>query len=80
MTDKGDCTGVLVSFLKDSEKIKATKDIYDRGNNKIVYKKGEVITYFEIGRLLHEAGKHYGESIIKKYSAQLKKVLKRGKK
>ena len=25
-----------------------------------------VLTYFEIGRLLHEAGKHYGESIIKK--------------
>ena len=32
-----------------------------------------VLTYFEIGKLLHEAGKHYGEGIIKKYSAQLKK-------
>lgn len=34
-----------------------------------------VLTYFEIGRLLHEAGKHYGESIIKKYSERLSKEL-----
>ena len=31
-----------------------------------------VLTYFEIGRLLHEAGKHYGESIIEKYAEKLK--------
>ena len=34
-----------------------------------------VLTYFEIGRLLHEAGKHYGESIIKNYSLRLTKEL-----
>ena len=34
-----------------------------------------VLTYFEIGRLLHEAGKHYGDSIIKKYSERLSKEL-----
>ena len=34
-----------------------------------------VLTYFEIGRLLYEAGKHYGESIIKKYSEKLTKEL-----
>jgi len=31
----------------------------------------KVITYFEIGKLLSEAGKHYGEGIIKKYSIKL---------
>ena len=31
----------------------------------------KVITYFEIGKLLNEAGKHYGENIIKKYSKKL---------
>lgn len=37
-----------------------------------------VITYYEIGRLLHEAGSKYGESIIEKYSKKL--VLEIGKK
>lgn len=37
-----------------------------------------VITYYEIGRLLHEAGSKYGESIIEKYSKKL--VLEVGKK
>ena len=32
-----------------------------------------VLTYFEIGRLLYEAGKHYGEGIIQKYAKLLKK-------
>ncbi len=30
-----------------------------------------VITYFEIGRLLYEAGSEYGEDIIGKYSEKL---------
>lgn len=30
-----------------------------------------VITYYEIGKLLNEAGKHYGEGIIKEYSTKL---------
>ena len=30
-----------------------------------------VITYFEVGKLLSEAGKHYGEDIIGKYSEKL---------
>ena len=32
-----------------------------------------VLTYFEIGRLLYEAGKHYGENIISKYADLLEK-------
>ena len=37
-----------------------------------------VITYFEIGKLLNEAGKHYGENIIKEYSKKL--IIEVGKK
>ena len=33
--------------------------------------KNTVITYFEIGKLLYEAGSKYGQSIIKKYSNKL---------
>lgn len=35
--------------------------------------KHRVLTYFEIGRLLNEAGKHYGEGIIQNYAESLRK-------
>lgn len=37
-------SGKIVTLNSATFQIKATKDIYDRGNGKIVYKKGEVIT------------------------------------
>ena len=40
--------------------------------------KNRVMTYFEIGKLLSEAGSKYGESIIEKYSQKL--ILEVGKK
>jgi len=40
--------------------------------------KNTVITYFEIGRLLNEAGGKYGDNIIEEYSKKL--VLEVGKK
>ena len=33
--------------------------------------RGRVNTYFEVGKLLSEAGKHYGEDVIGKYSEKL---------
>ena len=49
--------------LIDNEIYSKIKD-YSKERNK-------VLTYFEIGKLLNEAGSKYGESIIKKYSLQL---------
>ncbi len=46
--------------LIDNELYTKVKD-YSKERNK-------VITYFEIGRLLNEVVKHYGERIIKEYS------------
>ena len=40
--------------------------------------RNRVITYFEIGKILNEAGKKYGEDIIGEYSKRL--VLEVGKK
>ena len=40
--------------------------------------KHKVITYFEIGKLLYEAGSVYGENIIGKYSEKL--MIEVGKK
>ena len=33
--------------------------------------KSDLTTYYNIGKLLKEAGKHYGEEIIKEYSKRL---------
>lgn len=38
----------------------------------------KVLTYYEIGKLLNEAGKHYGEGIIKQYSIRLTNELGKG--
>ncbi len=49
--------------LIDNEIYNRVKD-YSKERNK-------VITYFEVGKLLDDAGKHYGENIIKEYSLKL---------
>ena len=53
--------------LVDNEIYEKVKD-YSKERNK-------VITYFEVGRLLSEAGKNYGEGIIKEYSKRLTQEL-----
>ena len=49
--------------LIDNEIYEKVKD-YSKERNRVK-------TYFEIGKLLNEAGKHYGEDIIGKYSIRL---------
>ena len=54
--------------------------------NNEVYKKvkdysknrSDLRTYYKVGKLLSEAGKHYGEGIIKKYSVRLTSELGKG--
>ena len=61
-------------------------EIKERLVNNEIYEKikdyskerNRVITYFEIGKLLNEAGKHYGENIIGEYSKKL--VIEVGRK
>ncbi|MBQ4583899.1 MAG: DUF1016 family protein [Bacilli bacterium] len=47
-----------------------TKRIKDYSKNR-----GDLNTYYSVGKLLFEAGKHYGEGIIKEYSKKLTKEL-----
>ena len=49
--------------LIDNEVYKRVKD-YSKNKN-------ELSTYYEVGKLLFEAGKHYGKGIIKEYSIRL---------
>ena len=50
-----------------------TKRVKDYSKNK-----SDLNTYYEVGRLLSEAGKHYGEGIIKEYSKKLTEELGKG--
>ena len=40
--------------------------------------KSDLNTYYNIGKLLKEAGKHYGEGIIKEYSKRLTSEFGKG--
>ena len=52
-------------------------EIYEKVKN-YSKERNRVKTYFEIGRILSEAGSKYGESIIEKYSKKL--MIEVGKK
>ena len=53
--------------LINNEAYKKVKD-YSKNRN-------DLNTYYNVGKLLSEAGKHYGEGIIKKYSEKLTKEI-----
>ena len=40
--------------------------------------KSDLKTYYNVGKMLYEDGKHYGEGIVKKYSEQLTKEIGKG--
>ena len=50
-----------------------TKRVKDYSKNK-----SDLTTYYNVGKLLSEAGKHYGESIIEEYSKKLTLELGKG--
>ncbi len=56
--------------LLNNELYKRVKD-YSKNRN-------ELSTYYNVGKLLSEAGKHYGNGIIKDYSIRLTAELGRG--
>ena len=50
-----------------------TKKAKDYSKNR-----SDLNTYYNVGKLLSEAGKHYGEGIIKEYSKKLTKEFGKG--
>ena len=50
-----------------------TKRIKDYSKNR-----SDLDTYYSVGKLLADAGKHYGEGIIKEYSKRLTSELGKG--
>ena len=62
--------GEIKNELINNEAYKKVKD-YSKNRS-------DLKTYYNVGKLLSEAGKHYGEGIIKKYSFRLTNELGRG--
>lgn len=60
----------IKSELINNEAYKSVKD-YSKN-------KSDLNTYYKVGKLLNDAGKSYGEGIIKKYSDRLTKELGKG--
>ncbi len=55
------------TLIGDFENNIAEKGIKDYSRNKY-----EIFKYYNVGKMLVEAGKHYGENVIKEYSNKLK--------
>ena len=60
---KDKATGKIVSASSATFRIKAMEDIYDRGNNKILYKKGEIIKQ-KIGSTTYDTFTTNSENLI----------------
>lgn len=56
-------TGKFVTASSATFQIKATEDIYDRGNNKIIYKKGEIITQ-KIGSTIYSTFSTNADNLV----------------
>ena len=66
-----------MNYYDEIKNILLGNEIYEKVKD-YSKEKYRVIAYFETGRLLNEAGKHYGENIIEKYSKEL--IVEVGKK
>lgn len=66
-----------MNYYKEIKKELINNEIYRKVKN---YSKNrsDLQTYYNVGELLSEAGKHYGEGIIKEYSKKLTNELGRG--
>lgn len=63
LVKKDATTGKIVTLSSTTFKIKATEDIYDRGNGKIIYKKGETITQ-KIGSTVYDTFTTNADNIV----------------
>ena len=58
-----------MNYYDEIKNILLDNEVYGRVKD-YSKEKHRVITYFKIGKLLNEAGKHYGENIIEKYCSK----------
>ncbi len=66
-----------MNYYQKIKKELINNEIYKRAKD-YSKNKSDLSTYYNVGKLLKEAGKHYGDGIIKEYSVKLTKELGSG--
>ena len=61
---------IFINYYDEIKNKLIDNEIYNRVKE-YSKERNKVITYFEVGKLLDDAGKHYGENIIKEHSLKL---------
>ena len=66
-----------MNFYNEIKEELINNEIYKRAKD---YSKNrsDLNTYYNVGKILYEAGKHYGEGIIKEYSKRLTAEIGKG--
>ena len=68
---------IFINYYDEIKKELLNNEITKRVKNYSI-NKSDLTTYYSIGKLLKEAGKHYGEEIIKEYSKRLTSEFGKG--
>ena len=68
---------IFINYYDEIKKELLNNEITKRVKNYSI-NKIDLTTYYNIGKLLKEAGKHYGEGIIKEYSKRLTSEFGKG--
>ena len=68
---------IFINYYDEIKKELLNNEITKRVKNYSI-NKSDLTTYYSIGKLLKEAGKHYGEGIIKEYSKRLTSEFGKG--
>ena len=66
-----------MNYYEEIKKELVNNEVYKRVKD-YSKNKSDLSTYYNVGKMLSEAGKHYGEGIIKKYSKNLTEELGKG--
>ena len=66
-----------MNYYDDIKKELINNEVYKRVKD-YSKNKNDSNTYYKVGKMLSEAGKHYGEGIIKEYSKKLTDELGKG--
>ena len=68
---------IIINYYVEIKEQLIKNEVYKRVKD-YSKNKSDLETYYNVGKLLANAGKHYGEGIIKEYSIKLTKELGKG--
>src|SRR5574344_1390976 len=68
---------IIINYYVEIKEQLIKNEVYKRVKD-YSKNKSDLKTYYNVGKLLSDAGKHYGEGIIKEYSIKLTKEFGKG--